>query len=246
MNVLITGASSGIGKSLATYFVAEGHCVWGMARRGEALKQLQDSLSQEKGTFRWNAGDVQKHDDIARMHDDMHKASFSPDAVYLAAGIFPNDIAPRFSFELFSETMETNTRGALRIVDAFLDECLSRGSGHFIVLSSTAAFRPNCRGIGYPASKAAVSIAFRGLGLAYRSRHIIFSVAYLGPVSSSMWDGKKSFFVADEQSIARKLATIIQTRRSTYYLPFFSTFLYRTSRWIPDRWYAAITQYIRK
>src|SRR3989344_940075 len=246
MNILVTGASSGIGKSLVTYFVAQGHSVWGMARRPEEFKKLQQELSQEKGVFRWNAGDVRKREDIVRMHSDMREASFFPEAVYLAAGIFPNDITPRFNFELFTKTMETNAGGALCIVDAFLDEFLKRGTGHFVALSSTAAFRPNRRGIGYPASKAALALAFRGLQLAYQDKNILYSIVYLGPISSPMWEGRRSFFVADEQSITRKLAAVIQTRRNTYYLPFFSTFLFRVSRWLPDRWYAAVAERVLK
>lgn len=246
MNILITGASSGIGKALVVYFVAHGHFVWGMARRGEELKQLQHTLFHEKGIFKWSTGNVCEQEDIVRMQSDMRDASFFPEAIYLAAGVFPNDIAPRFNFELFAETMETNIGGALRIVDAFLDECLQRGTGHFIALSSTAAFRPNRQGIGYPASKAALALAFRGLQLAYRNRNICYSIVYLGPVNSSMWKGGKSFLVADEQMIARKLAAIAQTRRGIYYLPFFSTSLFRISRWIPDRWYVALTEWILK
>ena len=244
MNVLVTGASSGIGKSLAAHLVCQGHAVWGLARRAEELSKMEQELAHEKGTFRWSTGDVRNQEDITHMRNIMRQVSFFPDVFYLAAGVFPNDTTPCFNFSLFRETMDTNVEGAMGVVDVFLDECLEQSRGHFIVLSSIAAFRPNRWSIGYSASKAAVALAFRGLQLVYRSQGILCTVAYLGPVDTPLWKWKKSFLVANKEVVARKLAGLLYSRKETYYVPFVSTFLFRISQCISDRWYAAIRRII--
>lgn len=44
MNVFITGISSGIGRALTERLITEGHCVWGIARREDALAILRRDL----------------------------------------------------------------------------------------------------------------------------------------------------------------------------------------------------------
>lgn len=51
MKVFITGVSSGIGKALTTRLVKAGHEVWGVARRREALEELQTNLASDNHSY---------------------------------------------------------------------------------------------------------------------------------------------------------------------------------------------------
>lgn len=62
LRVIVTGASSGIGKALVVELVSRGACVIAMARRAERLRELEQQCSKT-GCLRWLAGDVTKHAD---------------------------------------------------------------------------------------------------------------------------------------------------------------------------------------
>jgi len=244
MNILITGASSGIGKSLAFYLVKSGHKVWGLARRGELLAKLKDELNSEN--FFYSVCDVSVHDNVLKIAEEMKEKKFTLDVIILNAAIFPNDISPQYNHQLFEKTFAINFHGAMAFVGVFLGAFFRRGCGHFIAICSTTAFRPSDRGVGYPASKTALAMTFRGMNLAYHDKNVIFSTVYLGPVSTAMWEGKNSFLVSSADKVAAFIAKVMRTRKPTYYFPFFSTSLFRLSLFLPDRLYLKMTKTLLK
>ena len=62
-SIVVTGASSGMGKSIVERFVKEGALVVAVARRKERLDALKESLAQEKGQVLVFQGDVSKKED---------------------------------------------------------------------------------------------------------------------------------------------------------------------------------------
>ena len=241
MKICITGASSGIGQELAKQLIKDRHSVWGVARRENLLNDLKKELGD---SFFYTACDISIPNEVLKISQDMEKKAFSPEVIILAAGAFLNDINPKLDYGIFKKTMDINLYGAMNFVNVFLPKFIKKNSGQFIAISSITALKPSLRGIGYPASKAALGIAFRGLDLAYRKKNIVFSTIYLGPVATEMWNAKKSFVVADKEQIASAIKKIIKTRRPIYYIPFWSTLIARLS-FLPDRWYIALTELFR-
>ncbi len=241
MNICVTGVSSGIGQELARQLIKDGHSVWGIARRENSLNDLKKELGD---SFFYTACDVTVQNEAFKISQDMEKKAFYPEVIILAAGAFLNDINLEFNYEIFKKSMDVNLYGAFNFVNVFLPKFLKQNSGQFIAISSITALKPSLRGIGYPASKAALGIAFRGLDLAYRKRKIIFSTIYLGPVATEMWNAKKSFAVSNKKQIALAIKKVIKTREQIYYIPFWSTLISRLS-FLPDRWYIALTELFR-
>lgn len=244
MNILITGASSGIGKSLSEYFVKEGSVVFGVARRKELLQEMKNKLPKDK--FFFEVCNVENFSEVQKLKNKIEKVGFIPDVIILGAAISINDINPSFNRENFEKTFSVNLFGAMNFVEAFLPDFLKNNKGHFIALSSIAAFRPSYRGVSYPASKSALSLSFRSLDIIYRKKNVYFSNIYLGPVETQMWEGKKSFLVASPEKVAKDIAKIIKTKKSSSFIPFFSTFLFRISRLVPDKIYSFISENIIK
>src|SRR5574343_737685 len=114
MKILVTGASSGIGKELIKQLISEGHIVWGLARDGELLDNLHKELHHNNSFF-FTACDICDEGELRLAFQEMQEI-FSPEVVILAAGIFPNDINPEFDYESFSKAIETNLFGCLNIV----------------------------------------------------------------------------------------------------------------------------------
>ena len=236
MKILITGASSGIGRELAKQLVKDGHAVWGVARRENLLNDLKKELGD---LFFYTAGDVSMENEALKIAEEMKRNNFSPDIVFLAAGVYLDRINKEFDYEIFRKTIDINLYGSLNFVQAFLPAFLERGAGQFIALSSVAALKPTFRSISYPPSKAALGIAFRGFDLIYRNKNIIFSTIYLGPVATEIWNARKSFIVASKKYTASAIKKVMRTNKSVYYIPFWSTLISR-SGFLPDSWYAAL------
>lgn len=242
--ICVTGASSGIGRELSKQLVRDGHTVVGIARRKNLLDELGTELNSKN--FHSYGADVSNTEELKGIFKDLSAKNILPDTVVCGASISEADTDPAYNSTIVRKMMEINFFGTANIVDTFLPEFLKRRHGHFISLSSIASARPNLRGITYPASKAAVGMFFRGLDLKYKPAGTNFSTIYLGPVATTMWEGKQSFVVASPTEVALGIKRIILKPKTISYFPFLSTTLFRISRLIPDTIYAKLSSLLFK
>jgi short-subunit dehydrogenase len=243
MKILITGASSGIGRALTAKLVSEGHTVWGVARSREKLNQLARLFAP--GRFFWNVCDVGNREDTAAVIAEMEKNNFLPDAVVLNAAIFSKDAEPDFNRPVFDETFGINFGGALSFIDLLLPKFIARGKGQFLAVGSTAAFRPTPRGIAYSASKAALAMAMRGFGANYAKKGVAFKTVYFGPIATKMWEGKKNFLVPRPETAAAFLARALGREKNESHFPFLSTAIFRALAFIPDNLFFKLSNLIK-
>mgnify|MGYP001610667280 FL=1 len=232
MKVFITGVSSGVGEALARQLVKAGHLVWGIARRDELLKKMQSELGVDK--FLFSKCDISNEDDINRTVEMMKMAGFLPEIVILNAAIFSRDTDPQYQYPLFKEAMAVNIFGSLTWVDKFIPDFLKRGSGSFIAISSISAHLHDAESISYPASKAAISMAFRGLRMRYRKNGIKFSTVHFGPIATKLvpsWSSENGLprypFVISSKKAAEKILKVINKKSGDYWFPFFTTLFFR-------------------
>lgn len=254
MNIFITGVSSGVGRALAGQLIREGHSVWGVARRRELLEGLQTEVASDN--FFFSVCDVANYDDVRRACAHMSQNHFFPDVVVLNAALFETDMAPHFSSKAFERVMQTNVFGALAWVDAFIEEFFRRGHGQFIAISSIAAFRPDPLRIAYPASKAALAMAFRGLRARYQTSKICFTTIFFGPLATPMSvhvrrdeSGRimgKSFLVGSPEDAACTIIRAMKEKKTRYFFPFWGTILFRATRFLPDRAFIFLSRKFKK
>ncbi|HEY5383485.1 MAG TPA: SDR family NAD(P)-dependent oxidoreductase [Candidatus Paceibacterota bacterium] len=225
MNIVVFGASGGIGAALVRQLESGGHRVFSIS--------LHNPLSRVHC-------DITDPSAVRSTFEKIIKEGFAPECVIIASGVFKDDLIPHYDRALLDKNFAVNFFGVLNVIDAILPYFISVGKGHVVALSSIAALRPNKRGVGYPASKAALSLAMRGFDLAFRSKGVAFSVAHVGPVNTALWDGGASFLVASPERVARDIATLVGSRKAALYTPFLSTTLARLASYIPDRLYMAL------
>ena len=241
MNICVTGASRGIGAALTRHLLASGHRVWGVARDENALRVL--AAATHDSCFRWSRVDLFDPASLTAWGEEMRAAQFEPDMVILNAAVYLNDMEHGFDLGQAEKNFNVNLNGALRCVDLFLPEFLARKSGTFLAIASTAALRPSLLSASYAASKAGLAMAFRSLRLRFAPEGVAFKVAYLGPIATEMWEGKKKHVLipqADEAATA--LAAFALSRSGTLYYPFLSTLILRLTLWMPDRWFAYLSK----
>lgn len=225
MNIVVVGASGGIGTALVHQLESSDHRLFTVSRRSALFDARCDITdpSAVRSTF-----------------ERIVKDGFEPECVIIASGVFEDDLVPAYNRALLDKNLAVNFFGALNVIDAALPYFLSAGRGHVIALSSIAALRPNKRGVGYPASKAALTSAMRGFDLAFRPKGVAFSVVHVGPTRTAMWEGGTSFLVASPERIARRIAALVSSRKATLYTPFLSTTLARLALLVPDRLYMTL------
>lgn len=249
MNVLITGTTSGIGRALAERMIAAEHGVWGVARRRSELASLQGRLGP---AFRYSAADVARTEDVARVLSELDAAEVLPDAVVLNAGIYPHDCEETFDYAVARDVLATNVDGALAFVDPLLKRFLERGSGQFLAVSSVFAVRPDPLGVGYAASKAALTMAFRSLATRFRRTPIRFKSVLLGPIATDGYAGGEheqpamSLHLRSADQAAAAIQRALAGGRSLTYYPWLVGAAFRATGWLPDAAFNALTEPFRR
>ncbi len=156
--VLITGASSGIGRATAVKVADAGATVLLVARSVERLEKTKEEIEAAGGVAHIHRCDMADTDDIVRMADEVLAYHGQVDILVNNAGR-----SIRRSVELsydrfhdYERTMQLNYFGAVRLILALLPSMRGRESGHIINVSTIGTQTNPPRFSAYVASKAAL------------------------------------------------------------------------------------------
>ena len=181
--ILITGASSGIGKATAELFLAEGWTVGLMARRRDALETV--AQGHEKAIAL--PGDVTRPDDVARCFDDMVAQAGGIDVLVNNAGIFvpaaPIDETP---IEDWQRALDVNLTGMFLCARAAFAQMRKQGGGRIINNGSVSAHVPREHAVTYTTTKHAITGLTRQLSLDGRDLSITCGQIDIGNAESEM------------------------------------------------------------
>jgi 3-hydroxy acid dehydrogenase / malonic semialdehyde reductase len=159
--VLVTGASSGIGRSCARAFAQAGARLLLCARRGKQLTELVNELQAECHTFVLDVRDRGATEAaIGRLPQEWSAIDVLVNNAGLAAGLAPlhdGDV------DDWDRMIDTNVRGLLNVTRPVVREMVARGCGHVINIGSIAGHEAYPGGTVYCATKAAVGKITEGL-----------------------------------------------------------------------------------
>lgn len=155
-SIVVTGASSGMGKSIVERFVKEGAKVVAVARRKERLEELAESLRGEAGEVLVFQGDVSKREDNEAMIDYAIDSFGRLDVLVNNAGVM-DDMSPiaDVTDEMYERVMGINVYGPMCSMRKAAQVFKLQGHGNIINVASEGAFH-SCAGAVYCASKAAL------------------------------------------------------------------------------------------
>jgi 3-hydroxy acid dehydrogenase/malonic semialdehyde reductase len=165
--VLITGASSGIGRATAIAFAREGARLLLCARRLDRLEELQQTLrsagAQSIHIFKL---DVQHRADVESAIANLPAEWRAIDILVNNAGL-SRGLAKVYEDDPqnWEEMIDTNVKGLLYVTRSIVPGMIARGHGHVINLGSTAGHLTYANGAVYCASKAAEKAISEGLKL---------------------------------------------------------------------------------
>lgn len=159
-HVVITGASSGIGKACAELFAQNGVHMVLWARRSERLNELSDRLKSEYGISVITQGvDIRDHDAVRAAVSELPAEFRAPDVLVNNAGL-SRGLHPFYEGEPqdWEEMIDTNIKGLLYVTRAFLPTMVSAGKGLVVNIASIAGRQAYRGGNVYGATKAAVKL----------------------------------------------------------------------------------------
>lgn len=166
LNAVVTGGSSGIGKSIVTLFAQEGARVACVAStdRGKA-QAVANQASVPSGSIAPYAGDVSIWSEADRLVDDIRKDFGAIDILVTAAGVFyPTPIGTPTSLET-ERMIAVNLLGTIAMINATVPLMKAKGRGRIVAISSIAGLV----GIGtygtYCATKAGIVGLVRALAI---------------------------------------------------------------------------------
>jgi glucose 1-dehydrogenase len=180
-NVLVTGATSGIGQAIAAYFAKEGANVALNYRNN--LEKLEDTkeliaqmCSQVKdcgGREIPVEGDVSEEADIIRMYNEVIEKLGSLDILINNAGIQTATPSHQLETSDFDQVIQVNLRGAYLCAREAIKHFLVRGNGGIIInVSSVHEIIPRPQYVSYSMSKGAMENMTKTLALEYAAQGI--------------------------------------------------------------------------
>jgi thioester reductase-like protein len=156
--VVITGASSGIGKAAALKIARAGGIPLLVARGADKLEETKAQIESEGGVAYVYPADLSDMDSIDALVERMLAEHASVDMLVNNAGrsIRRSIALSHDRFHDFERTMQLNYFGAIRMVMALLPHMQERGFGHVVNISSIGVQTNTPRFSAYVASKAAL------------------------------------------------------------------------------------------
>lgn len=168
-NILVTGASSGIGKATALYLAKQGAVVILAARNEARLKEVKDAIGEHAYSY---VCDFNKLESIQGIFDFCKENDLKLDGMVHAAGI-SNPIPVRsVSVESLEETMRVNCMAFAELGKYFCGKKYSNENASIVAISSLAATRPVMGQLIYAASKSALNTMVEVMSKEFLKRKI--------------------------------------------------------------------------
>jgi short-subunit dehydrogenase len=237
--VLITGASSGLGRGFAIELAKRGAAVGLLARRADELAEIVKQIEANGGRAHALPADVT---DAKAVHDavDRLRAHFGPVDVLIAnAGIGGSKDAAELGAEDVSKVINVNVIGAANSATAVLPEMVKRGQGRLVAISSLAAYRGLPKSAAYCASKAAVSAFFESLRVDLRGSGVGVTIIHPGFIKTPLTAGReaKMPWLMELDDAVQKMVKAIEKRKKSYAFPWQLASVVRACMVLPNSWY---------
>lgn len=232
MKILITGATSGIGRQLALDYQAEGHQVWGVGRSADALETLvQQGITPLQV-------DLSDRESTCACCSQLE----SLDLVILSAGTCEYIDMPDFNGDLFARVMRANVESMANSIEALLPALRKSSSAQLIGIGSSAAYLPLPRAEAYGSSKAAIAYLMKTLRITLKADNINVSLVCPGFVKTPLTD-RNDFpmpFLIDVTEASRVIRKGVAKNQAEIHFPRRFTYMMKLMSLLPQKVWEAL------
>ena len=178
-NIFISGASRGIGKSMAKHFAKSNFNVVGTSRNNFKFDDDLENLLPIKL-------DVTSRNDVKDCFDELKSKNLLPVILINNAGITADQLFLRMSDDDWDNVINTNLTGTFNLTKIFLKNMIKNKFGRIINISSISGLMGNPGQVNYSSSKAALNGFTKSLAKEVGSRNITVNCVAPGFIDTDM------------------------------------------------------------
>ena len=183
---LITGATGGIGSSIARLYAKRGARVFLHGRRRDVLEQLAAELGEVASVYSCELGDIEAVD---KMSAEIIAEQGGIDILVNNAGFTSDGLSLNMSLDSWQKVLDVNLTGVFRLTQKFLRPMIKQRWGRIIMIGSVVGFLGNKGQSNYVASKAGLVGLVKSLAQELASRSITVNCIAPGFIDTAMTSG---------------------------------------------------------
>ena len=184
-NIIVTGASGGIGNSIIQKFSENGANILASGTRTEKLEELQSKFKKIK-ILKF---DISQSDKIEKFIDDSsNELGGNIDCLVNNAGITADNLAIRMSLEEWKKVLDTNLTSTFLLSKFAIKKMLKNKTGKIINITSVVGHTGNLGQTNYTASKAGIIAMSKSLAIEYAKKNININCISPGFIKTAMTD----------------------------------------------------------
>ena len=232
--IFITGASSGIGESMARFYARQGAQLGLVARRADFLERLANELDPRPAIY---ALDVRDALALKQAAQDFIARFGVPDIVIANAGVSRGTLTEiEDDLKVFQEVFDINVMGMVNTFHAFLEPMKQQKQGTLVGIASVAGFRGIPGGGAYSASKAAAIKYCESLRVELRDEGVSVVTICPGYIKTPMTavNKFKMPFLIDVDEAVVRFARAIEAKKSFTVIPWTMGLAARILRMVPN------------
>ena len=219
--MLVTGASSGLGREMARQMGSRGFRVAVTGRREAELLETARRVESAGGECLALVGSVTQPDVVNRHYAVIREAWGGLDWAILNAGVGDSVDGRKFRAETYHHVLATNVGGAVNWLEAVLPGMIEARCGTVAGISSLAAWRGLPRAGAYSASKAALATLLESTRVDLRGTGVEVVIVHPGFIRNGSGDSAddegKPFLMELEEGVRCILAGIERRRRVVHF-----------------------------
>ncbi len=219
-NVFISGASRGIGKSIANHFAENDYKVIGTSRNDFEFDNKSENLIPIKL-------DITSRDDVKKCFNDLKSKDLLPDILINNAGITSDQLFLKMKDDDWDSVISTNLTGTYNLTKIFIRNMIKNKNGRIINISSVAGLMGNPGQVNYSSSKSALNGFTKSLAKEIGSRNITVNSIAPGFIDTDMTsfldDDAKNGIIKDiplkrfgEASDVAELTLFLASKEASY------------------------------
>ena len=215
MNIVIIGATSGIGKVLFLKYANADNRIGIVGRRANLLDELSRKYPSKTITAK---ADITNLEEIEQAINALHKELEHIDLVIVSSGT--GDINAELDYNVERPTIDTNVTGWTFVIDTFYHIFEQQGHGHLVAITSAGGLRGEPMAPAYSASKAYqinYIEALRKKAFKSGSRIHVTDIRP-GLVNTAMAKGDGLFWVMPVEKVASQIISAIRRQKSKTYV----------------------------
>lgn len=183
---LVTGASRGIGKSIAMALSARGATVYLCSRNLEALQSVAEEIRGRNGRAAAVRMDIRDKEDVARAVKEILEEASQVDILVNNAGLRNDKLLVRTGDEEWQEVLETNLSGTFFCMRQVIPAMSRKRYGRIVNITSVVGFIGNAGQANYAAAKAGIVGLTKTAAREYARRGITVNAVAPGFIETAM------------------------------------------------------------